>query len=60
VSIVRGQSWNVENEIVKKQLDGEGFLYTSFRGKDTVFDVNRGIKIRGVFLTLKGCGLGLL
>ena len=51
LSITRGQSGNDKNEIVKKHIGGERFLYTSSRGKDAVSDVVWGIKLRGVFLT---------
>ncbi len=52
LSIARGQSGNVRNEIVKKHIFGEGFLYTATRGRSRVSDVIWGIKLRGVKKTL--------
>jgi len=51
LSIARGQSGNIKNQIVKILVDGKRFLYTSFRGRDAVSDVILGIKLRGVFFT---------
>ncbi len=50
-SIAKGQSGNVKNEIVKKRIYGERFLYISARVKVPVSDLILGIKLRGVFKT---------
>jgi len=46
--IARGQSGNINNEIVKKHIYGKRFPYISPRGRDAVSDIIGGIRLRGV------------